>query len=471
MSGRSHSGALALALALPGAVMADLTIYPAPTGAPVSSGRYEVAVRQAEGEWRPVDVYCFFEQYVYNWGRTSEPHLAYFDSDGPVEVRVRVKKPFRKVVVRPLSRKVPQKVDGKEIVLRLSDAARQVVVEPDGDPFHALLLFTNPVDRTPPDPEDPNVLYFGPGYHRAGAIAVEEKLRPVVYIAGGAVVEGSLAVRRCADLAVTGRGILFTPKEHGKVPLLVDGSSGGSVGNIMVLSRDENWTFWYHGSDSIEVRDVKVVGEIRDGINVINSNNVHIVDCYSQSHDDCFCIKGNIWSRVGVDKVLIERCIANNIAGGNGMDIGHDLDAPYVRDLVFRDIDIIHNLHPEGAEAFEYYPTAAISIHPTSDVHARNAEVANVLYEDIRVEDNGDQWLIDIWTRKPGAFAVKGVRNVVFRNIRRVGGAWKPIRLHGNDQAIIRDIRFEAVYDGDRLISGSDPGDVEMNEFVERVSF
>ncbi len=446
-------------------------VYPAPAGAPVSNARYRVEIRQDDGNWRPVPVYCFFEQYIYNWGKTAEPHLAYFDSEGPVEVRILADKPFSSAVIRPLSRKAAARIEGREITIKMTDAVRQLVVEPDGDAFHALLLFTNPIDRDPKGAKDPDTLYFGPGYHRAGAVEIADKENPKVYIAGGAVVEGSLALKRCRNIRIGGRGVLFTPKDFGKVPLLVDHCSKGSVENIMVFSRDENWTFWYHGSEHIGVRDVKVVGEVRDGINIINSNNAVVANCYSQSHDDCICIKGNIWSKVGVENVLVEHCIVNNIAGGNGMDIGHDLDAPYVRDLVFRDIDIIHNLHPEGIEPFESYPTAAIAIHPTTDVYARNAEVKNVLYDDIRIEDNQDQWTIDIWTLKPGFPAIKGVAGVVFRNIRIVGGEWRPIRMYGNEKAPIRNVIFDGVYDRGRRVEDTSRGDVERNGFVKDCYF
>jgi hypothetical protein len=44
------------------------------------------------------------------------------------------------------------------------DKPQDLSTEPNG-PNSPLLLFTNPPETNVPSPEDPNVIYFGPGIH------------------------------------------------------------------------------------------------------------------------------------------------------------------------------------------------------------------------------------------------------------------------------------------------------------------
>ena len=64
-----------------------------------------------------------------------------------------------------------------------------------------------------------DVLYFGPGYHKAGDISLEGKENQTVYLANGAVVEGTLKVHGCKNLRIAGSGVLFAPQSATQVPL------------------------------------------------------------------------------------------------------------------------------------------------------------------------------------------------------------------------------------------------------------
>ena len=59
----------------------------------------------------------------------------------------------------------------------------QITVEVNGM-HHALHLFGNPMEEPQPDPEDPNVLYFGPGVYDIGKMDLTAN--QTVYIAGEA---------------------------------------------------------------------------------------------------------------------------------------------------------------------------------------------------------------------------------------------------------------------------------------------
>jgi hypothetical protein len=57
-----------------------------------------------------------------------------------------------------------------------------------------------------PSPEDPNVIYFGPGIHQAGLIKLAS--HQTLYLDGGSVVKGAIESHG-VDITTGGRGILL----------------------------------------------------------------------------------------------------------------------------------------------------------------------------------------------------------------------------------------------------------------------
>ena len=133
-----------LAMASIGA-KAEVVTYPAGDGVPTSSD-YTVEVRQG-GEWQPVAVYPVS---VFNVDKAKDAveraSMAYFDFDGPVEVRlVHHLGAVDKAAVRPLSRGIVPELSGDTISFSLTEP-ENLSVEINGDRFHNLHLFANPVD-------------------------------------------------------------------------------------------------------------------------------------------------------------------------------------------------------------------------------------------------------------------------------------------------------------------------------------
>src|SRR5260370_29502468 len=86
---------------------------------------------------------------------------------------------------------------------------RNLSVEVNGDIFHNLQLFANSIEPTRPNPNDPNVIYYGPGVHQVGRVAIPSG--KTVYLAGGSLVEGALLVNNAENIRILGRGILSQP--------------------------------------------------------------------------------------------------------------------------------------------------------------------------------------------------------------------------------------------------------------------
>ena len=178
-------------------VQHDLIIYPAPAEA-VGNSDFTVRVRLLNGEWQ--ELFCYNVKVDMHDVRNAS--MVYFDCSGPVEIEV-IKNvgEVEEAVIRPLSSGLECTYSGNRVTFML-DRPRKLSLEVNGDRFHNLHIFANPLEENVPDPADPEVIFFGPGMH----ILEEPQLRipsgKTVYIAGGAVVVGALVcehVHGCDD--------------------------------------------------------------------------------------------------------------------------------------------------------------------------------------------------------------------------------------------------------------------------------
>ncbi|MBN2132745.1 MAG: hypothetical protein JW741_24810, partial [Sedimentisphaerales bacterium] len=114
--------------------------------------------------------------------------FAYFDMRGPVAVTVTCPEPVDSVKVLPSSLNIVPAVEGRHLTFSLAEP-KPVTVEVNGNWVGALHLFANPPEAPAPRPDDPNVIYFGPGVHEVDGVKVGSG--KTVYVAAGAVVKGT----------------------------------------------------------------------------------------------------------------------------------------------------------------------------------------------------------------------------------------------------------------------------------------
>lgn len=104
--------------------------------------------------------------------------------------------------------------------------------------------------------------------------------------------------------------------------------------------------------------------------------------------DDCICIKAcplpSPAACCNVKNVHVHGCTLWNAEPGNALEIGYELRCNEVSDIVFFDCDIIHCEY-EGNQS-----GGVLTIH-----NADRANVHNILYENIRIEDAQEK-LVDI---------------------------------------------------------------------------
>jgi hypothetical protein len=407
---------------------AEVTVHPFPEGEKPAED-YEVAVggqKIVAYQARTLD--APFDKGEYDHGGPYA--FASFDLAGSAEVEIRARRGLSNVVIRPLRLKLsPQHVD--EHTIRFSvDKPVKLSIEPDGK-NGPLLLFVNPPETSAPDTNDENVVFFGPGIHRPEVIRLREN--QTLYIAGGAVVKGSVRVEG-PNVRIRGRGILdgndwAWTKGPGHM-IQVDRTSNVDIEDI-VLRGSWGWTIVPDRSHDVRIRNVKICnGRVQndDGINPVNSQRILIEDCFIRTDDDCIALKG----LHGADSGFVEDIRVRNCTlwcdRARVFLLGHESRAGFMRNVAVEGVDIVH------------FAMTPFLLEPGEEMY-----LGNVRFEKIRLEGAGKGSLIRLMptvnqymtTRVPGR-----IENVVFRDVGVVKGG-EPgdytIEVAGKDAA--HDVR------------------------------
>ncbi len=394
--------------------------------------------------------------------------FAAFDMDGPVRVTVTCPKPVASAKALPSSFGIAPSVEGATISLAL-DRPRYLTLEVDGDWVGSLHLFAGPFEKDTPAPDDPAVIYFGPGIHEVSRLVVGDG--KTVYVAGGAIVR--CVVRpderfsissysglknyapaielRGKNIALRGRGIIDSSAcpTHARNPIFVKGQDIAIEG---VIVRDSStWTIPIRESDRVTVRNAKLLGyrANSDGIDICNSRDVTVEDCFIRTLDDLIVVKSDK-GRGAVRRIAARRCVLwNEVA--HALSIGAELSED-VDDVLFEDCDVIHD---KGREW-----TLRV-------FHSDAAVISNVRFENLRIEET--RRLISLWIGK--AFwtrdAERGhIRDVLFRGIAARGEA-PLVELTGFDaEHAVDGVRFQDVTVNGRPLAEKD---VKKNAFVRGV--
>lgn len=437
----------------------EVATYPAPA-AEVLSSDFQVT---AAG--KPVSVYTArtldppFAGKEWNHGGPYA--FASFDTSGSVEVRITSARSLRDTVIRPAGLGIKTRLDSDNVLVLSMPGPRKLSIEPDGK-NGPLLLFANPTEDPPPRRGSDSVIYFGPGLHRPGRIEVADN--QTLYLAGGAVVYGGV-VAHGDNIRIAGRGILDSSDsawEEGPTPEVVTvHGTNVEIGGITIRGASR-WTIGLHDSRRVAVRNVKICGgrvQNDDGIDVCNSQDVLITDCFIRTDDDCVALKGLEFTAPdsNVERITVEDstlwCDRARI-----FLLGHESRAKFMRSISLRNLDIIHFM----MTPFLFQPGEEMVLEGVSvgDVRVHGEGQ----HELIRVEPTVNQYMFN---KVPGH-----VQKTLFRDIRVEGkaGAYG-VRLEGPDERHgVDDVTFENVdILGERLAAGSER--LTVGRFVENVRF
>lgn len=414
--------------------------YPAPSGE-AASDDYAVTVNGT-----PVDVYAAQGQYF-----DGDYAFAAFDFSGKAEIVVRSKAALDNVQIQParyagwLTRR-----SAHEIALR-ANAPFQISIERNGR-VKPLLLFGNAVETDAPKPGDPNVVYFAPGVHHTGKIALTDN--QTLYLAGGAVVKGCVAAKG-TNITIRGHGILGgeeSPRFKGPGRYLLDCQDCRNLTvRDITLRNPWGWTFVTWNCDGVLIDNVKICGSRMindDALDLVNTRHATVRNCFFRTQDDCIAVKGLAKMTAPCEDILIESCTFWTDRA-NIFRIGYECETSGMRDIRVRDIDVVHYSMNYRAPT-EYWANAVIWLQPNQGLLMERCR-----FEDIRVRSDGGDILMlmakpmrcrygEYQHPEPGA-----LRDCSFKDIQvfgERGGFQGLLYLQGDgEEHAVSGLRFERV--------------------------
>lgn len=384
------------------------------------------------------------------------------DIAAPATVKVKVNKDVQSAKVLPSSRGITPEINGREISFEAVPGDR-LTLEVDGDEIHSLHIFTDYPEEERFSPDDPDVIYYGPGEHHVSRIIVRSN--QTLYIARGAVLYGEMYLNAqsgaCSpvisligdNIKVRGRGI-------------VDGSlcstltthllsvQGNNISIEGITLRDGSvWTLPVRNSKNVVIDGIKILGyrANSDGIDICNSENVIIRNCFIRTLDDLIVVKtlknGGPCKHVHAYRNVLWNEVAHAVS------IGAELSQD-VSDIVFEDSDIIHD---KGREwSMRIY-------------HCDDARVSDVVFRNLRIEESRNflsLWInTAIWTTS----TERGhISNVLFEDITADNVLRPTIQMLGYDAShLVENVTLRNVRVNGRLVTRDD---VSTNEFVKKIT-
>ncbi len=388
---------------------------------------------------------------------------AIFECVGEIEISIRSAVTVDNLVIRPLRREITPVIEGNEIRFMLN-GPQQLYLDFDGKTL-PLFLFANPPEELP-DFDDSSVIAFRAGQvYDAGKITLTSG--QTLFIEAGAVVRGTVHAVEADNIRICGNGVIdCSGLKAGYARLIVfEGCKNVKVEGITTVGTP-SWNLVFGACENVHVDNVKLIGWVvgSDGIDVVGTRDVRIENSFFRCNDDCVVIKAlekrPNWNwQIGWDKpvenVLVQGCVLYNAQAGNAMEVGFETQTESMRNITFRDCDVI-GAHGDGS---------VFSIH-----NGDRALIENILWEDIRVE-HFYSLLIDfrILDSRWSYNTTRGqIRNVTLRNIRTNADVFNtPSLIGGYSEAYdIQDVRIEDFQIGGKPITSSD----DLNLFSRHAS-
>ncbi len=421
------------------------------------NGDYEVTLNRLPCEVRD----CRVSAYPFNrpWPGKQRPFsqseaagYISFCADEAVTVRVKSKRSFKNALVRPLSRGITPVRDGDGITFTLAEQG-SYVLELDGS-HNALHIFFNEIKEYP-DAKNATY-YFGAGMHFPGNINLRDN--DTVFVDPEAVVFGSLCSNGAKNVRVFGGGVIdgcFEERitencyeNHTKGNARLYNCENVSIEKV-ILTNSASWCLALFNCKNVNIDGVKIVGQWRyntDGIDIVNSSDVTVKNCFVRSFDDTVTIKGIYDFDGAIENITVEDCVLW-CGWGNTCEIGIETAAREYKNITFKNCDVIHTSGP------------AMSV-----LGGNQADIRDVLYENINVEFSSDLEAPIVQTREDQNYDPSGKK--VKHRLLQIDNSQYGIRQKNPDAVIrkkaerfgtVNGVRFENI----RVIT--DSADIRPN--------
>lgn len=440
---------------------------------PISAFSKSITYPFPEGMEKAQDFRVWIDDKEISLYDTKNAALGMFSFSGEVNIKIAPVHDVKWLDIRPLKLGIKPSIENNIINFKITKPT-SLTIELNSEFTRVLHLFANPLEESVPSPNDKNIKYFKAGkVYNVGNISLKKGEN--IYIEGGAVLRGSLKAENVSDVKIFGRGIIDGDSLKENNIIFFNNVKNSTVEGISLIN-SHTWTFKSVFCDNITVDNLKIVNYDfgTDGIDIVASQNFMVKNSFIRANDDCVVIK--TWGGgpkypegivIGPDvkNIKILNTVMWNMPWGNAIEIGFELRAKLVSDILFQDIDIIH-----------VERGAALSIH-----NGDYANVQNIRFEDIRIEDAPHK-IIDLAIFL-SQYSVDRPKSKEERNKRYKHGAWDGVQkvypgeeeLFAKDRGFIKDIYFKNIIvegrPGFSVISGYDKNHQVENVFIENLVF
>ena len=438
---------------------------------------YEVSVKTGSGEWRKVKVegalVSNIDRREENWGDTlghkrTLMGFAMFTDPFRKAVKVRIRRQgevFRAVEVRPTALGIrSRRVDERTVELTLHSPKEKVSVEFDGDRDHNLFIIPDLPEEKPTEAEGRRVIYYGQGEHEVGEIRLESG--DLLYVDEGATVYGRITARNAQNIGVRGRGIICGSRsvhdmKRRQTMIHFQGCSQIEVSGVMFRG-SPSWTLAFYGCTGLRMDNVKQICWMvnSDGMDLCNTRDVSIKDCFQRNYDDNISLK-NFDGSQSTENVDMQDCTLWADCAHNLL-VGPETRAHLeMKNVSFRNIQIL-----EGRETAYPY-RGAMAVMCSDDGRFSNIGFQNITLDHVR---GAQIFAVEFCTYvRMGV----GLRNVSLRKVNYLGSdAQLP---KSTVKGLDRDHRVENFHLQDLRVNGRKvtPKNaahyLETNEFVSQL--
>ena len=427
------------------------------------------------------------------WG--NNVNFAYFDfaPDTIAEVEVTTNFSFSTYEILPKSAGVQSVRSGNAIRFVTEEANTYYTIVFDGNyQGKAIHIFANALDFSAPTKSYGNTIYFGAGYHDLYNTSCNGQLNvpsdSTVYIDGGAVVLGTIAVSGVSNVKIDGRGILMmtgnnTVNSYLNMPLAITYASNISVNGIITHShRNPGWTNSANQTSHLTVTNFKAISTryaSTDGFDLSNVNNVAFNNVFIRSCDDSISIKGLGSGSTPSDCSPNEDITMENLQlwndCNNAIVLGEETMASYYEDITFRNVEILYS-YDDRDHHTTLNERAALSIVCLHGTYFRN-----ILFESITI-NRCERFVVMTFLTSFWFGSITGnqtysggIDGVTFHNIQVLTNSGSSIAnqilLNGwSSSKKIQNITFSDVYVQGTKLASSNPL-INKNNYVDMLSF
>lgn len=209
--------------------------------------------------------------------------------------------------------------------------------------FDCLHLFGNPVETDVPGPNDPNVLYYGAGFHNVIGGVLNVPSGKTVYLAGGAALSGGVNFTNSPNATLRGRGVAYAPSTG----IAVISAKNISIDGITAINANINAA----QSNNVVVRNLHSFSGTRwgDGMDFYCSTNVLVTGVFRRNSDDCIAIyshRGDWYgdsANITIENSSLWADVAHPINIGTH---GNSEDLETISEVTIRNMDILDHREP-----------------------------------------------------------------------------------------------------------------------------